>query len=120
MSGTSQDGITDGAAPPAPGGQRSTLAEAPGLALVLNLAGRLYSGSLEIQLPDGTTRLFRGRDEGPQAMIQLRNGRVARRYLTGGSVGFAEGYIEGDWDTPDLASLLTLLNANEHAWGDGY
>ena len=41
--------------------------------------------------------------DGPQAVIQLRNGRVARRYLTGGSVGFAEGYIEGDWDTPDLA-----------------
>ena len=52
--------------------------------------------------------------------MRLRNGRVARRYLTGGSLGFAESYIDGDWDTPDLATLLALLSLNEEAWGDGY
>ena len=38
---------------------------------------------------------------GPHGVMRLRNGRVARRYLTAGGVGFAEGYIEGDWDTPE-------------------
>ena len=38
----------------------------------------------------------------------------------GGGVGFAEGYIEGDWDTPDLATLLELLSVNEDAWGQSY
>ena len=52
--------------------------------------------------------------------MRLRNGRVARRYLTGGSLGFAESFIDGDWDTPDLATLLALLSLNEEAWGDGY
>ena len=52
--------------------------------------------------------------------MRLRSGRVARRYLTGGSLGFAESFIDGDWDTPDLATLLALLSLNEHAWGDGY
>ncbi len=120
MTGTPQDGTTELAPVPAAGGHRGSYADAPGLALALGLASRLYCGSLEIHLPDGTTRLFRGAQDGPQAVIQLRNGRVARRFFTGGSVGFAEGYIEGDWDTPDLATLLALLNANDHAWGDGY
>src|SRR5688500_17333464 len=120
MTGTPQDAIADATLPPAPGGNRSSFADAPGLALALSLATRLYRGSLELHLTDGTTRLFRGAEDGPQAVIQLRNGRVARRYLTGGGVGFAEGYIEGDWDTPDLATLLELLSRNEHAWREGY
>lgn len=119
MTGTSSDRTNDHLTDSADrhGG---SYADAAGLALALNLAGRLYCGSLKIRLPDGTTRLFQGRQDGPEASLSLRNGRVARRYLTGGSVGFAEGYIDGDWDTPDLATLLQLLTLNEHAWGDGY
>jgi cyclopropane-fatty-acyl-phospholipid synthase len=119
MNGTPQDGTTE-SAPAALYGLHASYADAAGLAVALNLASRLYRGSLELHLPDGTSRLFRGTHPGPQAVVQLRNGRVARRYLTGGSVGFAEGYIAGDWDTPDLATLLELLSTNEHAWGDGY
>jgi cyclopropane-fatty-acyl-phospholipid synthase len=33
--------------------------------------------------------------------------------VTGGAIGFAESYMDGDWDTPDLAALLTLAAANE-------
>ena len=95
-------------------------ADAPGLALALNLAGRLHCGCLEIRLPDGTTRQFHGPEAGPHAAIHLHNGRIARRFLTGGAVGFAEAYIDGDWDTPDLATLLQLLSVNEHAWGQSY
>ncbi len=29
-----------------------------------------------------------------------------------GDIGFAEGYISGDWDTPDLAGLLRAFSAN--------
>ncbi len=119
MTGTSSDRPNDIVAAAAPG-RRGSYVDTPGLALVLNLAGRLYCGSLEIRLPDGTTRLFRGQETGPEASLLLRNGRVARRYLTGGAVGFAEGYINGDWDTADLATLLRLLTLNEHAWGDNY
>ena len=86
----------------------------------LGLASKLHCGSLELHLPDGTKQLFHGPQSGPHGVMRLRNGRVARRYLTGGSLGFAESYIEGDWDTPDLATLLALLSLNEHAWGDGY
>jgi cyclopropane-fatty-acyl-phospholipid synthase len=98
----------------------SSFADRRGVNLVLRLAGGLHCGSLEIELPDGTRRLFQGTEDGPHATLRLRNGRLARRYLAGGSLGFAEGYIDGDWDTPDLAALLALLSLNEQAWGDGY
>ncbi|HEX6015927.1 MAG TPA: class I SAM-dependent methyltransferase, partial [Geminicoccaceae bacterium] len=94
--------------------------DSAGLALVLSLAGRIHRGSLEVRLPGGTARLFHGQQQGPRAAILLRNGRVARRYLAGGGVGFAESYVDGDWDTPDLATLLELLSLNEEAWGAGY
>ncbi len=95
-------------------------ADERGLALAVGLAGKLNCGSLELHLPDGGRQLFSGQQPGPHGVLHLRSGRVARRYLTGGSLGFAESFIDGDWDTPDLATLLALLSLNEHAWGDGY
>ncbi len=96
------------------------LADRGEVAVILRLAERLARGTLEIVLPDGERREITGPAPGPRAVLCLRNGRVARRYLTAGGVGFAEGFIEGDWDTPDLATLLELLSLNEEAWGDGY
>ena len=96
------------------------LADRGEVAVILRLAERLARGTLEIVLPDGEHREITGPAPGPRAVLCLRNGRVARRYLTAGGVGFAEGFIEGDWDTPDLATLLELLSLNEEAWGEGY
>ena len=103
-----------------PATRLARFADERGLAAMLRLASQLHHGSLELELPDGTRRTFKGAEPGPHAVLRLRNGRVARRYLAGGGVGFAEGYIEGDWDTPDLAGLLALLSSNEVGWGDGY
>jgi cyclopropane-fatty-acyl-phospholipid synthase len=102
------------------GRQIADFADDRGLALLVGLIAGLRCGSLELRFPDGTARTFRGERPGPHGVMCLRNGRVARRYLTGGSLGFAESYIDGDWDTPDLATLLALLSLNEDAWGDGY
>ena len=103
-----------------PSGRVSDLAERGEIGIILRLAAGLRRGTLEIELPDGSRRTFRGADPGVHGVLRLRNGRLARRYLTGGGVGFAEGYIEGDWDTPDLAALLELLCANEDMYGEGY
>ena len=37
---------------------------------------------------------------------------VARRVLRTGGAGFAEAYIDGLWDTPDLAGLLEFAADN--------
>jgi cyclopropane-fatty-acyl-phospholipid synthase len=89
--------------------------------MVLKLVERLSCGSIEIVLPDGTRRLFKAAEPGPHAVLELHKvGGMARRYLARGGVGFAESYIEGDWDTPDLATLLELLDRNADAWDGEY
>jgi cyclopropane-fatty-acyl-phospholipid synthase len=92
----------------------------PGMALVLRLARNISYGTLHVRLPDGQRHSFAGAEPGPDATLILNNGRVARRFLVGGSVGFAESYIDGDWDSPDLAGLLELLDRNYAAWSGHY
>jgi cyclopropane-fatty-acyl-phospholipid synthase len=78
---------------------------------VLRLLQRLRHGSLDVQLPDGSQAHF-GVPDGPRAAIRLRNWKVCAAALRSGDIGFAESYIAGDWTTPDLVALLTLLAAN--------
>lgn len=87
---------------------------------VLNLLLRLLSsnwtwGHLTICLPDGTVHQLEGRVEGHAAVLRIRDARFARRVLKSGDIGFAEGYMEGEWDSPNLPVLLeTLVNNYDH------
>ena len=87
---------------------------------ILRLFRRLRHGTLELTLPDGTLETIRGDDPGPRAALHIRDARVVDRYLRHGSVGFAESYIAGEWETANLADLLELLDRNYDAWGEGY
>ena len=89
-------------------------ASAPAAArAVFRLLQSLKHGSLDVQLPDGTSAHFGMRSEdGPRAAIRLRNWNVCSAALRSGDIGFAESYIAGDWTTPDLTALLKLFIAN--------
>jgi cyclopropane-fatty-acyl-phospholipid synthase len=78
---------------------------------VLQLLRRLRHGSLHVQLPDGSAHRFGG-GEGPSASLHLHNWRVCAAALKSGDIGFAEGFIDGDWSTPGLTDLLRLFIAN--------
>lgn len=93
--------------------RRPALAEG----LALGLAARLRRGRLTVHLPDGRSRTFGGGEAGPAAEIQLRHPRTFRRLLSGGHLGLAEAYIDGDWDSPDLTALIALGAANESVLG---
>jgi len=41
--------------------------------------------------------------------IQVHDDALYRRILTGGSLGFGESYMDGQWDTPRLDELFTRL-----------
>ncbi len=80
---------------------------------VFRLLQRLHHGSLDVQLPDGSSAHFGNKsDDGPRAALRLRNWNVCGAVLRSGDIGFAESYIDGDWTTPDLTTLLTLFIAN--------
>ena len=90
------------------------LAKAPGVfRTAVNLARRNWNaGSLTFILPDGETIRLQGVAPGPDARLLVRDYRFMRRALLSGDIGFAEGYMAGEWDTPDLATLLGVLALN--------
>lgn len=92
-------------------------AQAPkSAAAVFKLLANLAHGRLDVQWPDGRHSVFPtgAQDQSPslRATIQLNNWRVFERTLKSGDIGFAESYIDGDWQTPDLTALLNLFIVN--------
>ncbi len=85
--------------------------------LYRQLAGRIVAGRLTVILPDGRRELISGANPGPEAVIEVKNNRLLRKLLLGGGNGFAEAYIEGDFDSPDLTAMLLFGAANYEAWG---
>lgn len=85
------------------------------LRLALKLMKRIDTGRLTAVLPDGNRYEFVGENPGPQATIKFASDAVVSRVVRGGDVGFAESYMAGEWDTPNLSDLLHLFQLNETA-----
>ncbi len=81
----------------------------------LKLLTKLKKGRLEVVTPEGVHLLFGGDEDQPSAKIKLHNWSVCQRALKAGDIGFAEGYIAGEWETDDLASLLGVFLENRKA-----
>ena len=69
-------------------------------------------GSLTFVLPSGAEIPIRGQAPGPDGRLIVRDFRFVSRVLASGDIGFGEGYIAGEWDTPDLSVLLEALTIN--------
>ena len=85
---------------------------------VFALMRRLQHGTLDVELPDGSTLHFGAAPDGADpatalhATIRLTNWNACAAALKSGDIGFAESFIAGDWSSPDLTALLTLFIAN--------
>ncbi len=79
------------------------------------LLARLAIGRLTVVLPDGRQATFEGREPGPSATVRLRSTGVVRRFMLGGDLGFAEAFIDGAADSPDLPALIELFCRNKAA-----
>tara|TARA_R110002072_G_scaffold20535_14_gene74383 strand:- start:892 stop:2073 length:1182 start_codon:yes stop_codon:yes gene_type:complete len=76
------------------------------------LGGRLRAGTLEIVLPNQRVLRLSGRNAGPSAVLRLNRWRALRRFFGGGTVGFGESYMDGDWESPDLPKVIELAARN--------
>ncbi len=88
------------------------------LALPLHwLARRLASterGRLTLIDGTGNRTEVQGTGAGAEAVWHFRRPwRALLRLLRRGEIGFAEGYIAGDWNTPDLQALMQFTVDNE-------
>ncbi len=90
--------------------------------LALRLLQRLQVGSIDLQLPDGSTAHFgRPATVGStelRAALRLNNWNMCAAAMKSGDIGFAESYIAGDWTTPDLTALLKVFIANREQLED--
>ncbi len=89
---------------------------------VLGAFAAMSRGHLVIELPDGTVHeqgsradaLTRTSPLGIPAHAQLRVRREAffKKCFWSGDIGFAESFIDGDWETPDLAAVIAFFIRN--------
>ncbi len=81
---------------------------------LLQALSGIRRGQLTIVLPRGARYVFTGESAGPVATFYVRRpARLLARVMSRGSVGFAEGYMAGDWCAPKLRDLLHLLALNQ-------
>jgi len=83
--------------------------------LIRLLSANWTYGRLTLTLPNGEVHRLEGETPGPHAVMTVLDYRFAGRVLANGDIGYAEGYIAGEWDSPHLAVLLeTLANNYDH------
>ncbi|MBO9710176.1 MAG: class I SAM-dependent methyltransferase [Caulobacter sp.] len=70
------------------------------------------AGTLTFILPSGRPLRIEGQASGPEAIVRIHDYRFIRRALASGDIGFAEGYMAGEWDTPDLSAVLEAFSLN--------
>lgn len=81
--------------------------------LVCQQLALLKDGILTIREPGHDDMVFGdGSNNYPPAELHIHHHSTWRDLLTGGSVGAAESWVSGDWDTPNLVSLLRFFTRN--------
>lgn len=95
--------------------------------LTLHALAQMPCGQLDLELPNGTVHRF-GRRENvawhettlapaaldiPQlAVIRVRHPAFFERCVLYGDIGFAESFLAGEWDTPDLRAVIAWFVLN--------
>jgi cyclopropane-fatty-acyl-phospholipid synthase len=92
-----------------------TAAERRALATVSRMLGQLQVGALEVTLPDGRVRVFGDAGAELRSRIDVHDWAFLTRLLHGASVGVGESYMDGDWSSSDLVSLIRIVIANRRA-----
>ena len=76
---------------------------------VLASLSQLAEGRLTLEW-NGTRRVFGTR--GDAATLTVHHPRFFRRAAAGGEMGVGESFMDGDWSSPDLVALATLMLRN--------
>ncbi|MEO6005588.1 MAG: cyclopropane-fatty-acyl-phospholipid synthase family protein [Opitutus sp.] len=109
---------------PAPSVTLATLASAatPSFAQrsVLGALQKMPRGQLKLELPDGSVHRLgdptawcgRATDESVFASIRVLRPDFFKRCFWSGDIGFAEAFMEGDWDSPEPAAVVKWFILN--------
>ena len=81
--------------------------------LLLRMLSRLEHGSLKLECPDG--KLLKFGNEDPAVSLSLNSWEPFLAAIRSGDIGFAESYLQGEWQTDNLAKLIELFIHNRNA-----
>ncbi|MDZ4836343.1 MAG: class I SAM-dependent methyltransferase [Candidatus Melainabacteria bacterium] len=89
--------------------------------VVLNSLTGMRRGSLDLKLPDGTSASNGSVETSCTAHIEINSYDFFKRCVKYGAIGFAEGYIDGEWTTTDLTDVIRwfILNLNDSTVMEG-
>ena len=80
--------------------------------LVFNFLNKINYGYLELTTIDGKVLKFGNSDEKLKANIIIKNPNFNYNLIRGGSIGFAESYMRGEFETDNLSNLIELTARN--------
>ena len=63
-------------------------------------------GELKVSFPSGKIHKYKAEFKGYKADIKFNNYRLFYKLMKKGSIGFAESYMDGDFESTDLSDLL--------------
>lgn len=93
---------------------------------VLGALDDMRTGQLQLAMPGGTIHTIGAPSDAPahsatanipaSAHLQIHREEFFKKCFWAGDIGFAESYLDGDWDTTDLTAVIAHFIRNlEHA-----
>ncbi|NJR72212.1 MAG: hypothetical protein HC782_03955 [Gammaproteobacteria bacterium] len=83
--------------------------------LLYRVLNNLEYGSLAFTSPEGVTKTFNGKHDGPHADIRFQDWGVAREVIKSAEIGLAECYRDGRLFSANLTAFLELCAVNAQA-----
>src|SRR5210317_2301931 len=80
--------------------------------IVFSLLKNLQNGSLEVINCNGEQFLFGDLNNTLKAKIIIKTPALTYNLIKGGSIGFAECYMRGEFETPNLSDLIEIMARN--------
>ncbi len=80
--------------------------------LVLPELAKLSKGRLVLRLPEGAELVLGDPRATGGARMDVKDENAFRRIMLAADIGLTEGYMEGEWDSPDLNALIGFFIEN--------
>lgn len=71
----------------------------------------IKTGTLNVTYPEGMIHTY-GDGKAPRASIQVHSSAMFRRIVLYGDIGFAESYMDGEFDTDELTAVVSIALIN--------
>jgi len=80
--------------------------------IVMDMLRGMTLGCLKLELPNGTRQIIGDPNAAICAHVRIKNPEFFKRCVLYGDIGFGEAYVDGDWDTDDITTVISWFILN--------